>query len=87
MIENRELALDLAKRWGNPEDVRFLMKCFSENKIKPEDKKKVQVFWDKRFTDAETLFWQGRVTLAFIKDDYSKLKLLQKHFGGKILTD
>jgi len=87
MIEDRELALDLANRWGNPEDVRFLMKRCSQNKVKPEDKKKVQTYWDKKFADAETLFWQGRVNIGFIKDDYLKMKLLQKHFGGKIITN
>jgi len=85
MIQDRNLALDLAKRWGNKDDVNFLLSSSKEGKVSEEDKRKVLGFWDKKFKDAETLFWQGRVNLSFIKDNYSKMKLLQRYFGGRIL--
>lgn len=87
MIQDRELALKLANKWGSKKDVNFLLACLKAGKISEEDKRKVLKFWDKKFRDAETLFWQGRVTLGFIKDDYSKAKLLQKHFGGRIIEE
>jgi len=86
MIQDRKLAMDLAKKWGSPKDVSFLLELVRVGKIKEEDKRKVLKYWDKKFMDAETLFWQGRVNMSFIKCSYSKIKLLQRYFGGTIIT-
>lgn len=85
MIQDRKIALDLAQRWGNKDDVQFLLACCREGKVTPEDRYKVMEFWDKKFKDAEGLFWEGKVTLDYIKDGYSRMRLLQRFFGGRII--
>jgi len=85
MIKNRQLALELAKLWGSPADMRFLnYSCHQRNEFSITEKRKVLDYWDKKFNDAKLLFSNKKINLDYIKDDYMALKLIDElYFGGE----
>lgn len=82
MIKNRELALNLAKRWGNVKDIEFLRDKYKRLEIDGKDFEKVFMYWIERQKKAMEKFDRGEIAIGKeIKNWFMIEKILKKYFG------